>query len=342
MKFAAGYQLREHGAESFVETIRDYRDHLAEVYFPWVGDASGRASLGKQRGMTNWTAQRRLEEDLHALRDMGLKLDLLFNANCYGAGAVGEALENHVGSVLVYLEDIVGGADIVTTTSPLVAHVVRTHFPSVEIRASINMRIGTIAAMSYMSDLFDSFYLQRDRQRDIAYVREVKAWCDENGKGLCLLANSGCLRDCPSQSFHDNLVAHDAEIDERKNIPDWVPHLCWRLYRDRARWPAILQATWIRPEDAHHYEELCRVMKLAMRMHDKPRLVLEAYCSGRYRGNLLDLLEPGFGPAFAPHVLLNDRLPDDWFARTSTCDGRCRLCDYCRKALAQALVRYDE
>ena len=338
IQFAVGYQLPENLDDSFVGLVRDYRDRVAEVYFPWGGDASGRAALGRQRGLTDWTAQARLEDDLRALRALGIELDLLFNANCYGAGAVSQALENHVGSVLAHLQEAVGGVDIVTTTSPMVAHVVRTWFPEIEIRASVNMRIGTIAAMQHLGEAFDSFYLQRDRQRDLAYVREVKAWCDGAGKKLCLLANSGCLRHCPAQTFHANLVAHDAEVDERRNVTDWNAHLCRRLYADRANWPALLQSTWIRPEDTHHYDGLCHVVKLATRMHQRPRMVLHAYCRDQYRGNLLDLLEPGHGPDFAPYALLNDRLPDDWFEQTSTCDGRCHACDYCEEALKQALV----
>ncbi len=342
MRFAIGYQQRDEDQESLVDIVRDGADQVAEVYFPWVGQASGRARLGRQRGLVDWTAQARLETDLRAFREMGCRLDLLFNANCYGGRAVSESFENEIGSTLAHLEDAVGGVDIVTTTSPFVARTVKEHFPDVEVRASVNMRIGTVEAFAYVADLFDSFYLQRDRQRAIRYVREVKAWCEANGKGLCLLANSGCLKNCPGQTFHDNMVAHDAEIDETKNVPGWTPHVCWRLYQDRAKWPAILQATWIRPEDVHQYDGACDIMKLATRMHQNPRMVLHAYLSGTYPGNLLDLLEPGLGPAFAPHLLDNTRFPADWFDRTSTCDGCCTRCSYCARVLETVLVSGED
>jgi collagenase-like PrtC family protease len=339
MKFAVGYQQNEN--DPFVGVVEDYREHVAEIYFPWVGAASGRAALGRRRGAVDWTAQARLEEDLRAFRKMGLKLDLLFNASCYGERAVSRELENEVGSTLDHLGAVAGGVEIVTTTSLAVARTVKKYFPDIEVRASVNMRIGTVEAFSFVGGLFDSFYLQRDRQRDLVHVREVKAWCEENDKGLCLLANSGCLRNCPGQTFHDNLVAHDSGIDERKNIPDWTPHVCWNLYRTRENWPAILQATWIRPEDIHRYDGLADVMKLATRMHEKPRLVLAAYASERYAGNLLDLFEPGFGPAFAPWVLDNGAFPEDWFERTSTCAGACSRCSYCAEVLEKLLVRAE-
>ena len=36
--------------------------------------------------------------------------------------------------------------------------------------------------------------------------------CDAEGKELYMLANSGCLNNCSAHVFHDNLVAHEAQI----------------------------------------------------------------------------------------------------------------------------------
>ena len=105
------------------------------------------------------------------------------------------------------------------------------------------------------------------------------------------------------------MVAHEQEIDEVRNIPGWTPHVCWHNFKDPARWPAVLQGSWIRPEDLHHYKELFPVVKLATRMHSRPRAVVEAYIEEKYYGNLLDLFEPGFSPAFAPYVLDNPEFP---------------------------------
>lgn len=34
MKFAVGYQLPDEGEEPLVAIVRDFRDHIEEVYFP--------------------------------------------------------------------------------------------------------------------------------------------------------------------------------------------------------------------------------------------------------------------------------------------------------------------
>jgi collagenase-like PrtC family protease len=340
MKFAVGYQLQESDTEeSFAELVRDFREHIAEVYFPWSNQPSGRSALTQRRGYTDWAAQQRMERELVAFRQMGLRLDLLFNANCYGGHAISQFLENQIASVLEHLEELVGGVDTVTTTSPFVARTLKEHFPKVEVRASVNMRIGTIKGMEYVADLFDGYYVQREYNRDLSYVRELRQWAEAHGKKLYLLANSGCLNFCSGQIFHDNLVAHETEVSETQNVPNWTPHVCWRYFKDRAHWPAVLQNSWIRPEDLHHYEPLFAVVKLATRMHARPRMVIQAYVERRFHGNVLDLFEPGFSPAFAPCVLDNDRFPADWFERTSTCGRRCDKCDYCAGVLEKIAVK---
>lgn len=336
MRFAVGYQMPEPGDPSFAELAARYRDHLAEVYFPWGSMPSGRAALTERRGYVDWGGQRQLEEDLLALRDLGVKLDLLFNANCYGGRAASQYLQNQVVSVLDYLGELVG-LDIVTTTSPAIAWIVKQAHPHIEVRASVNMRIGTVQGMQLVSHLFDSFHIQRDMQRNIAYVRELKAWADGAGKKLVMLANSGCLAFCSGQSFHDNLVAHEAEVDESVRMEGFRPHMCWNYLSDRTHWPVVLQSTWVRPEDLAHYDELFPVVKLATRMHARPEAVIAAYVAGRYQGNLLDLFEPGYGPAFAPYIVDNTRFPDDWFAQTSTCDRQCHRCGYCADVLETVL-----
>ena len=341
MKFAAGYQLPSGENESFVDIVRDYRRHIAEVYFSWPGTASARAQSSRRRGYTDRKARQILEDELRAIRAMGIKLDLLFNANCYGGKAISRGLEAEVRSIIERLGAKAGGVDIVTTTSPFVAHTVKKYFPSMETRASVNMRLGTIFALNYSREWFDSYYIQRDVQRNISYVHKLKEWADRNGKTLCMLANSGCLRYCPAQTFHDNLVAHDGKIAETNNVSDWNPHLCWSLYQDRKNWPAILQGSWVRPEDLHHYAGLVKVVKLATRMHTHPRLVIHAYANRQYNGNLLDLFEPGFGPAFAPYLIHNARFPADWFKKTSTChEADCDKCGYGRSVLDKTLIHF--
>lgn len=342
MQFTVGYQLPDEGRETFVDIVKDYKDVIGEVYFPWPGIATGRAALNVSRGIVDWMTQATLERDLHELKSMGMKLDLLLNANCNGQYASSQFLENQVGSLITHLYDILDGVDIVTTASPAIAHILKKHFPDIEVRASVNMRIGTYQGFEYSKSIFDSYCLQRDNQRNLDYLKNMKALADSMGKSLVLLANSGCFRYCPGQTFHDNMVAHEQEIDEVAPLEKWIPHTCWRHLKQRENWSAILQATWIRPEDLKHYADIVPTIKLATRMHQNPRMVIHAYATGKHYGNLVDLFEPGHGPAIAPYVIDNTLFPENWFDKTSTCNSFCPTCNYCKNTLEKVLVNYDD
>ena len=342
MKYAVGFQLYKDGEQPFSEIVRTYQENISEVFFAWQDMPTGRSNIATLHGYTDWHAQNRTIEELQIIKGMGIKLDLLLNGNCYGTYAISEKLENQIVSILEYLEEVVGEVDIVTTASLAVAHIVKKHYPNIETRASVNMRIGTIKGMEYLSDLFDSFCVQREYNRYLAHLQKLQEWAKQNGKHLTILANSGCFYQCSGQVFHDNLVAHESEICEVRNMKDFTPYVCWRNLKKKENWHMILENTWIRPEDICHYEGMFGTIKLATRMHEFPGLVIDAYVRGRYYGNTLDLFEPGFGTALAPYVVNHSSFPQDWFERTTNCSRNCHACGYCKEVLEKVLINTEE
>ena len=334
---AAGYQHFADGAPFAEIALR--HPAVKEVYFPWIDEPSGRPKLGYEEEDDPAELEAALQRDLMRLKQSGVRLDLLLNANCYGAEAMSKALETRIGGIVEKLASWGCRPEVCTTASPFVARTLKAVAPDIEVRASVNMRLTTLQAFRYLAPLFDSYYLGRDVQRNLTTVRRFSEWCRANGKKLCVLANSGCLRNCPWQTFHDNLIAHSDTAMKVANVRGWSPHLCWTLYKDRKNFAEILKSTWIRPEDLYRYEGLVDVVKLATRQHANPDMVISAYERGSFEGNLLDLFEPGFSPAFFPDFIDNTAFPPDWFDRTSTCNRECTECGYCDKVLAS--VRKD-
>ena len=218
---------------------------------------------------------------------------------------------------------------------------VKKDFPMIDVRASVNMRLGAARGMEYVADLFDSYYIQREFNRDSERLAELQAWADLRGKDLYALVNSGCLNHCSFQTFHDNVVAHESEIDGGgDSIP--VGTLCRNYYGRKEHWVNFLQGSWIRPEDMEkHRQYFSGGYKLATRMHDNPRLVIDAYARGKYFGNLLDLMEPGFGPFWYPSIVDNRRFPADWLDRTMACGQRCAECTYCKAVSERTIVEFE-
>ncbi len=302
MKFFVGYQITD---APLIEEIIKHKDQIGEVYFSWGTYPNGRHSALRQVGLTPWEAQARQEQDLQKLADAKIPLNLLFNAMCYGADSQSRAFFEGIGDTVDYLRGRYGLASV-TTTSPLIALFLKNNFSDLELRASVNMEIGTVEGMDYMKDTFDSFYLKREFNRDLAAIQKLRSWCDGHGKKLYGLANSGCLNHCSAHVFHDNLVAHEAEIAKMDNGFAFEG-VCRKHLKENPS--AILERTsFIRPEDMNLYEGLFAAVKLATRVSPIPVRILKAYLEGSYSGNTLDLLEPNHAGIFYPQVLENKRI----------------------------------
>lgn len=335
LKLSVGYQHLE--KTSFSQIVAHYSDAIEEVYFPWIDSPSGRSALSGYDGYFDYSLQNQLMQDLKQIQDMGIRLNLLFNANCYGEEAMSRVLQGKVYSIIDFLLENGIQVDGVTTTSPAIAHIIKERYETIRLKASVNMKIATVKGMEYVAHLFDGYCLAKECNRDLERLRTLKAWAAENGKTITILANSGCMRDCSGQLFHDNMVAHEAEIAKQKNI-DFLPYMCWNYLKDRKNFVSVLQNTWIRPEDIHHYEGLADTVKLATRAHQLPGMVIGAYARRKYAGNLLDLFEPSFSPTFAPYVIDSSKLPADFWAHTTACDKDCAHCTYCAHVLKNAMV----
>jgi len=328
-----GYRLpTEYG--SMVDIIRDFRDDIVECYFAMPGDPSGRGSLAVQHGALDIPSVETFWNEMREIVRMGVRPVLLYNASCYGKEAISEAFESYILKNVCEVKDLLGVACI-TTTSPFVAETVRAHFPDIELRASVNMRLYSLAALECLAPLFDSFYVAKELNRDMAALKRIRTWCDAHGKQIHLLANSGCLYHCPWQTDHDNRVAHEGEIAENCNVMQRYPSHCWDFIAQEENQARILQNTWIRPEDVNYYSGVTGVMKLATRMHSDPRRVVEAYVRRGFDGNLLTLFEPSYVPVMGGLIVDNMKFPTSWIKKVTTCGHVCDTCEYCHKVWAK-------
>ncbi len=336
LRLSVGYQYNE-DALPFSKIVQTYKESIAEVYFAWIDQPSGRSKLCGFDGYFDYGLQDIMVTELKKIKEMGIALDLLFNANCYGEDAVSEVLKCRIVSVMDYLESVGCKPETVTTASPAIAYMVKEHFPDISVKASVNMKIGSVKGMQYVAHLFDQYCVAKECNRNLPLLKSMKSWAEQNGKKITILANSGCMRDCSGQIFHDNMVAHESEIAKQKNI-EFLPYMCWNYLKDEKNFVSVLQNTWIRPEDIHNYEGIADYIKLATRTHALPGLVIGSYARRFFTGNLLDLFEPGFGPAFAPMVIDSTKIPQDFWKATTECDKNCQNCNYCKNVLKNALI----
>ena len=338
-KLAVGHFLTEKPDDpaSFLELAKRFAPRLREVYFPWPGLSNARAKVYDKPD-----DEERIAADLKYCRKHGMKLDLLANATCYGEKSFTEEQRIQIVGVIRHLDELGLYPEIVTTTSPYIAKVFRKNFPDIEIRASVNMRLRNTLALEYLAPLYDSYYICRDVQRDLPTFRRMADWCKDHGKKLCMLANSGCLRNCPWQVFHETLLAHNffgtfPEMREQN-----IGLLCNRVFKQKKILSEFLRCTWIRPEDIHVFEPDLETIKLSTREAKHPLEIVEAYVNESFDGNLLRLTDPIFSIEFRPYRIDNKSFPADWVTSgiAGKCAENCTHCGKCDEILKQ-VMKYD-
>ena len=329
-KFAFGYFWGKHNGFTFRALAEEYAPYLKEVYFPWPGLLSAREIKNNLVPL-----REQLIDDLKFCRSKGLALDLLANATCYGEKSFTSSQREEYFGYLKELDSYGLLPEIVTTTSPYLAKITHKFDSAIDRRASVNMRLNSTLAMEYLASDFDSFYICRDIQRDLPTLKRFAEWAGKNDKKLCMLANSGCLRCCLWQTFHENLLSHNFVhiMPEMKEI-GMESTLCMEKFVHK-EFEELLRGSWIRPEDLHRYEPYVSVIKLTTREAAYPDLILKAYTSGSYDGDLFRILDPCFSFLSPLNILDNKAFPKEWSEGkiAGLCANECTHCGKCTEVL---------
>ena len=316
----------------FASVCDKFASRIKETFFSWPGVKSCRP----QPEATD-ELKEKLVSDLLYARSKGIALDTLFNCNCYGDIAISGELSGLVVTTLSEMRERGVFPEIVTTTSPFVAKVLRSNFPEIEIRWSVNLRVHGTQGFEYVLDDFDSFYLSRERHRDTEYLAEVSRWAKRHGKKIGMQVNSGCLRQCPYQQFHDNLHGHGAVLQNERGMREFgfSYFLCKKNYSIPGRGEDFLRATWIRPEDLPEYEAFVDVVKLATRRHPRPEEVTAAYANYHWDGNLASLMDPAHDIAGCYFDNKSFDIPLWKEVRSCAFQNDCRHCGKCTRLLEE-------
>lgn len=335
--FTVGLPVRR--KPGFIEKIIANKEYISEVYFSYGEFASGR-SHSTDFDLFHQSTHRQ-KEDLDALHSAGLKFNLLFNGNCFGAESLSYSLFNRIGMTVEGLKESYKVTSV-TTTSPVIARFIKENFHDIKTRASVNMEIGTTEGFDYLSDVFDGYYLKREFNRDLKRIKTARNWCDAHGKELFCLANSGCLNFCSAHTFHDNLVAHEAEIGKMDNAYGF-DGICHKyLKRDGSISEYLRVTSFIRPEDIPLISEYFDGIKLATRSNSDPSGILDAYIKGSYNGAVTSLLEPDHSGLFYPKLIDNRRIDPRFTKTVLFCPKQCDSCGYCKDVTNKSIIDLED
>jgi collagenase-like PrtC family protease len=172
-----------------------------------------------------------------------------------------------------------------------------------------------------------------ERTRIAREVRQVAGQAS-----IALLANEGCLHECPYAQAHAALIAASHETGPRGCAEAVAKYGCAEDF-GREPW-RMIASPFLRPEDLDAVAGDVDRIKICGRSREPDKLVAtaRAYLEGGFAGNLLELLDSLEG--YAQTWRMNGAaFGDDFWDRVDGCDRDCEACGYCADVAGRALSR---
>jgi len=185
--------------------------------------------------------------------------------------------------------------------------------------------------------------LDRNLNRNFSRLENVSDKLKSAFQGLHihLIANEGCLLNCPYKAAHD---AHIALVNEGLcGDRTFAMNRDLGCIRQLLNAPGdFLRSPFIRPEDTDLYDSVADAIKLCGRNKGIGFLkrAITAYENSSYAGNLLDLMD-AMGDLADRVNIPNDKLPEDFLHQVTGCAKTCHTCQWCSSLADEVIIRTD-
>jgi collagenase-like PrtC family protease len=179
--------------------------------------------------------------------------------------------------------------------------------------------------------------LNRDPEALHTAVLSIKSFYP--GIKIELLANEGCIYNCPFKPAHDAQISlsNTGLVKENTHgINQAVGcHAYFHEYLER-----FFKSPFIRPEDIIHYKGIADTIKICGRTLGTKFLTccIYAYCQNSYCGNLFDLMDSTHFLGSFFHID-NKSLGSDFFKKITTCTKICKNCRICHDLFLKSVTK---
>jgi collagenase-like PrtC family protease len=232
--------------------------------------------------------KRRVKNYISKVHQYGLKFNYLLNAVCLGNIEWSVAGQKRIRGFLDWLTVL--GVDQVTVSIPYLLELVKKRYPHFETKVSVCAAVCDPLQAKYWQDMgADTITLSPwVVNRNFRALKEIRqaVRCK-----LQVYANTRCLSGCPSVQYHYSSHSHSSRMNDRGSSINYCRFTCnYLILKEPWR---LIAACWIRPEDLLYYEKAgINSVKLSDRSMKTEQIqrIVEAYSTGQYGGNLLDLL----------------------------------------------------
>ena len=277
---------------SAAESTQEHK--IYEVYGSFPSDPVGNLRPPESIRPMTWE---QLRSHIGILHRNGIRFNYILNSELLQI-PVSKQYREEVLQFLQQLTEV--GVDEVTVTVPYLISLIRYHFPTLTVNASICNEISSLKEAAEFEALGTSvIVMDRDANRDFSLLREIRK---NISAGMKLLVNSACVYHCINVHYHgiyssalSNTKALGIKTGEGSFPVPYCNYYCrHRFFSDPSE---LIRMHWIRPEDLHLYaKEGINLFKIDGRDKEPAYLlkVIRAYLSGHYEGNFFHLLQPEF------------------------------------------------
>ena len=321
------YSVPIHWDNSFISSLLavDRQRKINEVY--------GRLpALGKARAY------------IEPLRRYGVRINYLFDELCMDNLEFTRAGQRRIMSVLDSF--VQSEADAVTVAIPYLAMLIKKRYPALSVIVSAAANINTARRAQFWETLgVDCICLPGPIvNHDLSLLRIIRRSIKCK---IRLVANGGCIRNCPVYLSHRLLDSH-SQVDKQGAVA--LDYYRGRCMTRRLKNPELfIRSDWIRPEDTGVYDDLgIDSFQLVDTSSSGERMlkITGAYLSGSFDGNLIDLLQnfphSTADPDSLPQARVfidNKKLDGFLLNMPNDCDRRsCNSCSYCKSAATAIAV----
>ena len=207
-RISVGYN----GEPRFPDLMAKYRDRIADVYFVPPFMPSGRGAPGDAAEQVYGL---RLHEFLKFAMREGIRTNILFNALCLGEGYGSTTVGKGLAETVAFFSQTYQVASA-TVVSRIDGELIKKRFPSVNVHASVNMFIRNPHQALEVKDIADTIILDRNVNRDLPLIREIK---EVSGKHIRLLVNEACVPECINRVQHFNRISHQTGAPDPFYLP---------------------------------------------------------------------------------------------------------------------------
>ena len=256
---------------------------------------------GRPPSALAYVSKKQAKAHIKKIKESGFEFNYLLNSLCFDNLEFTKKGQKMFRRLLDWISE--NEVDRVTVANPFLLMWIKENYPQLKITVSAMANINTVKKAKQWETLgadkitFPASAVNRN-------LKLIKLLRESLSSKIQLIANSGCLLNCPDLSNHALMNSHVSQKWHKCKgyILDY--HILNCRYKRLAEPVNFIRSEWIRPEDIPFYKNLgVDTIKLIDRRLSTEKIlqITEAYLKQNYEGNLIDLLPIFQGRSFNIH-----------------------------------------